>query len=234
MAWTVQGGEAGGEFREQALGDGGVDLVLDRDVGAVALRILRRQGVGPFSRQAGSELEQRLGFERECDAAAEGLQAGDADGEGREGSGLDQFGGDGGAVGAGQMMEHGDMGGEEVTLGREVGRAEAIQPDLIGRVEQEGQDERVGRWLALTRDVLPGMAVVQRWPIRFDHCFMRVLLDNTLEGVWHHTIKRPAIRHLSPEMLERAIALGERVVAEPALLPELDRRSLAWRRGDRV
>ena len=46
--------------------------------------------------------------------------------------------------------------------------------------------------------------------------------------------QRPAIRHLSPELLERAIALGERVVAEPALLPELDRRSLAWRRGDRV
>lgn len=133
------------------------------------------------------------------------------------------------------------MGGEKVTLGREVGGTEAVQPDLIGGVEQEGEDERggdVGRrlahWLALTRIVLPGMAVAQRWPLRFDHCFMRVLLDNTLEGVWHHTVKRPAIRHLTPEQLERAIALGERVMAEPGLLPELDRRSLAWRRDDRV
>ena len=131
------GGEAGGELGEQALGDGGVDLVLDGDVGAVALRILRGQRVGPFSRQAGSELEERLGFEGECDAAAERLQAGDADGERHDGGGLRQIGGDGGAVGAGQMMEHRDMGGEDVTLGREVGGAEAIQPrpDRPGRAE---------------------------------------------------------------------------------------------------
>ena len=92
----------------------------------------------------------------------------------------------------------------------------------------------VASWLQLTRVTLPAMAADARWPIRLDHCFMRVLLDNTLDGVWHHTVARPAIRHLTPALLERAIALGNRVVHDPALLPELNRRSLAWRRADRV
>ena len=63
---------------------------------------------------------------------------------------------------------------------------------------------------------------------------MRVLLDNTVGGVWHHVIARPAIRNISADMLDRAIALGDNVLQEPDLLPELDRRSLAWRRADRV
>lgn len=95
------GGEDGGEFGQQALGNGRIDLVLDGDVGAVALRILRGQRVSPFPRQAGSELEEGFGFEGECDAAAERLQAGDADGEGRDDGGLRQVGGDGAAVDAG-------------------------------------------------------------------------------------------------------------------------------------
>ena len=60
---------------------------------------------------------------------------------------------------------------------------------------------------------------------------MRVLLDNVVGDVWHHSIPRPAIRHIEPAMLDRAIALGEQMLREPDLLPELNRRSLAWRRA---
>jgi hypothetical protein len=63
---------------------------------------------------------------------------------------------------------------------------------------------------------------------------MRVMLDNAVGGVWHHTIARPAIKHIGAEMLDRAIGLGERVLREPSLLMELNQRSLAWRRVDRV
>jgi hypothetical protein len=93
---------------------------------------------------------------------------------------------------------------------------------------------RVERWLELTRVTLPAAAAEHRWPIQFDHCFMRVLLDNTVGDVWHHVIPRPAIRHIAPDMLDRAIALGEQVLREPGLLPELNRRSLAWRRAHPV
>jgi len=73
------------------------------------------------------------------------------------------------------------------------------------------------------------MAMVQAWPIRYDHCFMRVFLDNALGEVWHAVLRRPAVRHATPAQLGAAIALAERVVADPALLPELNRRSLAFR-----
>jgi len=59
---------------------------------------------------------------------------------------------------------------------------------------------------------------------------MRVLLDNAVGGVWHHTIARPAIKHADAETLERAIGLGEGAMREPSQLAVLNRRSLEWRR----
>ncbi|MGI4811290.1 MAG: hypothetical protein ACRYF2_24690 [Janthinobacterium lividum] len=123
------------------------------------------------------------------------------------------------------------MSGEEVTLGREMSVAEPVQACLIlgGEGEAEDQGRRVARWLALTRVTLPRVAVEHRWPIRLDHCFMRVLLDNAVGGVWHHTIARPAIKHADAETFERAIGLGERVMREPSELAVLNQRSLDWR-----
>ncbi len=95
-------------------------------------------------------------------------------------------------------------------------------------------DERtalVERWLMLTRSVLPGMAAAAGWPIRADHCFMRVFLDHAMQGPWHRTVPRPAIRHMDLVALRRAVAAAEQVLAEPALLPALNARSLAWRRA---
>ncbi|MDO9711514.1 hypothetical protein [Paracraurococcus lichenis] len=87
----------------------------------------------------------------------------------------------------------------------------------------------LARWLDLTRRVLPGMAVAQRWPIRRDHCFMRVCLDAALGGRWDAAVRRPAIRHLTPAQLQAAVAAAARIAAEPGLLPGLNRQSLAWR-----
>ncbi|WP_343346227.1 RNA 2',3'-cyclic phosphodiesterase [Sphingomicrobium sp. XHP0239] len=36
------------------------------------------------------------------------------------------------------------------------------------------------RWSELTREELPACAAERGWPIRFDHCFQRVLLDNAV------------------------------------------------------
>ena len=73
------------------------------------------------------------------------------------------------------------------------------------------------------------MANTHRWPIRFDHCFMRVCLDNALGTAWHTQVRRPAIRNLTDAQLRDAIAWAERIVADPAMLPPLNRRSLEWR-----
>ncbi|MBL6077604.1 hypothetical protein JMJ56_06270 [Belnapia sp. T18] len=85
------------------------------------------------------------------------------------------------------------------------------------------------RWLALTREVLPGMAAAEGWPIRLDHCFMRVCLDAAIGRPWSEAVRRPAIRHLTEPQLAAAVAIAERIQAEPALLPGLNRQSLRYR-----
>lgn len=87
----------------------------------------------------------------------------------------------------------------------------------------------VVRWLELTRTILPGMAAPCRWPIRNDHCFMRVCLDAALGAPWHTVIQRPAIRHLTLVQLAAAIAIAEAVIATPEILVDLNRQSLRWR-----
>ena len=125
------------------------------------------------------------------------------------------------------------MGRQKIPLGRKMSVAQPVQPRLISGGEREAEDQRrrIARWLELTRVTLPAAAAIHHWPIRLDHCFMRVLLDNAVGGVWHHVIPRPAIRHITLEVLDQAIAIGERILQEPELLPGLNRRSLAWRRA---
>ena len=93
------------------------------------------------------------------------------------------------------------------------------------------REHLVARWLDLMRRALPGMASAAGWPIRFDHCFMRVCLDHAIGQPWHERVRRPAIRHLTDEQLAAAIAIAERIVAEPSALPSLNQQSLAWRRA---
>lgn len=85
------------------------------------------------------------------------------------------------------------------------------------------------RWLAITRVTLPALAPSRDWPIALDHCFQRVLLDNACAGRWTDTIARPAYRNAAPEVLERAIALGDAVAVGQSDLRALNERSLAWR-----
>jgi hypothetical protein len=90
------------------------------------------------------------------------------------------------------------------------------------------------RWLELTRSVLPGMAPAERWPIRLDHCFMRVCLDAALGRPWHEVVRRPAVRHLTDAQLAEAVGVAERIAADPTALPALNKESLAWRKASRA
>ena len=87
----------------------------------------------------------------------------------------------------------------------------------------------LGRWFELTRHVLPGMAVAEGWPIRLDHCFMRVCLDAAFGRPWHEAVRRPAVRHMTEAELARAVAVAERIAAVPSLLPGLNAESLRLR-----
>jgi hypothetical protein len=88
----------------------------------------------------------------------------------------------------------------------------------------------LARWTELTRRTLPAMAERERWPIRLDHCFMRVCLDVAIGDRWDRIVARPAIRNLTDTQLARAVATAERIMAEPNLLPGLNETSLRMRR----
>jgi len=92
------------------------------------------------------------------------------------------------------------------------------------------RDAVQARWLDLTRREMPALAVARGWPVRADHCFQRILLDNAFDGVWYdHVAGRPAFAHADSVALARAVALGEAAIAGTVDLAELNRRSLDWR-----
>lgn len=87
------------------------------------------------------------------------------------------------------------------------------------------------RWLKLTRETLPAVARVRRWPVEADHCFQRIFLDNACDGVWYDHIPCPAYAHADRIVLDRAAALAEAALVGNEDLNILNRRSLAWRKA---
>lgn len=92
-------------------------------------------------------------------------------------------------------------------------------------------------WRKLYSQTLPAMARAKdqaqpRWPVTLDHCFARIILDNTIgEGVrqWDEVISKPAIQHMTPAQMSSAIALGRDIELGRADICELDQISLACR-----
>lgn len=89
--------------------------------------------------------------------------------------------------------------------------------------------ELEARWFALTRTIMPELAARRGWPVRFDHCFQRILLDNACTGPWRDTITPPAYKNATTAILTAAVALGDACIDGSADLAELNARSLGWR-----
>ena len=96
---------------------------------------------------------------------------------------------------------------------------------------QAHERERLeAEWLALTRERLPALAGERGWPVRFDHCFQRILLDHACGGRWYdHIARRPAYRHAPDATLDEAVRLGRAAARGEADLHALNERSLRWR-----
>lgn len=85
-------------------------------------------------------------------------------------------------------------------------------------------------WLHLTRIVLPSLAAERDWPVRYDHCFQRILLDAACDGRWLDYVSgRPAYKAIDDARLATAVALARSVEAGVADLHALNRQSLDWR-----
>ena len=91
------------------------------------------------------------------------------------------------------------------------------------------RDKLVADWLHLTRDTMPSIADNKGWPVRQDHCFQRILLDNAVGQKWNEEIPAPAYRNADDEVIERAIALGRAAIDGLEDLDQLNANSLAWR-----
>ncbi|KAK5094172.1 hypothetical protein LTR24_003777 [Lithohypha guttulata] len=92
-------------------------------------------------------------------------------------------------------------------------------------------------WKTLYTTTLPSLArtkdpVQPHWPVTLDHCFARIILDNTVgkgEQQWDSVIGRPAVKNMSEAQLRDAVELGGRIAGGDVDLVELDRRSLGVR-----
>ena len=105
-----------------------------------------------------------------------------------------------------------------------------LPPGSAGTSSAAERTELEREWLRLTRDTLPALAGDRNWPVRADHCFQRILLDNALGGRWYdHVAARPAYRHVGEAALVRAVELARAAVRGEVDLTDLNRRSLAWR-----
>ena len=91
-----------------------------------------------------------------------------------------------------------------------------------------------GEYLKLTRQTLPKLAAeAGDWPIRFDHCFMRVCLDHAFGGCWYDHVDRkrgPAYKVVPTDKLRGAIDVARRIErGGRGVLVPLNRQSLLWR-----
>lgn len=98
-------------------------------------------------------------------------------------------------------------------------------------------------WKKLYASTLPSLArtkdsAQRKWPVTLDHCFARIILDNTIgkgagkngEDVqWDKVLSKPAVKNMNAVQLRRAIELGERIWSGEVDLVELDRASLDCR-----
>jgi hypothetical protein len=89
------------------------------------------------------------------------------------------------------------------------------------------------QYLELTNQVLPKLASSRKFPVRYNHCFQRIILDNLFGRCWYEVLEQgrePAYKQLSEDQLEQAITLANSIIAQPdSYLKQLNQNSLRWR-----
>ena len=93
------------------------------------------------------------------------------------------------------------------------------------------------QWKELYTKTLPKLAKANdpaqsKWPVSLDHCFARIILDNTIgqgQQQWDKVISKPAVKHMTVDQFNAAIDLGEKIQSGAVNLVDLDRQSLLAR-----
>ena len=87
------------------------------------------------------------------------------------------------------------------------------------------------QYLNLINHQLPALAKQTSMPVRFNHCFARIVLDNLFEDCWYNHLsrKQPAYKQLSEAQLIKAIAIAQSIADYPERIVQLNQNSLGWR-----
>ncbi|WP_242050577.1 hypothetical protein [Oculatella sp. FACHB-28] len=116
-----------------------------------------------------------------------------------------------------------------------------VQNDqAIGVLNMQNTDRLIqlrSQYLELANHVLPNLATSRHFPVRENHCFQRIILDNLFGRCWYEVLERkrePAYKQLSEAQLEEAIALANCIISQPdSYLRSLNQNSLNWRQKSR-
>lgn len=86
------------------------------------------------------------------------------------------------------------------------------------------------RYKQLLNETLPASLTK---PVRYNHCFNRIVLDWLFQDVWYDHLNRSktAISQLDNIQLQKMIERMEQWLLNPDLLFEDNQKSLTWRKG---
>lgn len=89
----------------------------------------------------------------------------------------------------------------------------------------------IDQYLHFTKTVMPTLAATTHWhwAVRHDHCFQRIVLDNTFNGIWYDHLKGPAYKHLNNAQARKAVMLCKQIITGSLDLNALNMQSLKWR-----
>lgn len=80
-----------------------------------------------------------------------------------------------------------------------------------------------------TEVVLPRVAKERGYPVRLDHCFKRICMDNAVGGFWRDHVPAPFITNADPLQLLTALGIAAGIGHGVANVHALNQRSLQWR-----
>lgn len=89
--------------------------------------------------------------------------------------------------------------------------------------------ELITQYKHLVNDVLPATFT---YPVRFNHCFARIVLDWLFGDCWYNHLSStgPAVHQLTDMQLEAAITRMHQWLQQPSLLVADNNASLRYRR----
>lgn len=110
-----------------------------------------------------------------------------------------------------------------------------VSTTVVAAANTERLAQLRAQYLDLINNQLPEQAkrtdMPVKMPVRFNHCFARIVLDNLCGGCWYDTFsrKQPAYKQLSEPQLEKAIAIAQTMLNDPEKAIQLNKNSLRWR-----